>query len=349
MEIHIEGRAIGPEHEPYVIAELSGNHNGSLEQAMKIIEAAKGAGADAIKLQTYTADTMTIECDAPDFFLKEGPWAGRTLYDLYEEAQTPWEWHPTLFEKARELGLSVFSTPFDGSAVDFLEGLDVPAYKIASFELVDLALIQRVAATGKPTILSTGMAELSEIEAAVEAFRVAGGRELCLLHCTSGYPTPYEEANLRTIPDLARRFDVVCGLSDHTLGTAVPVAAVALGACVVEKHFTLRRADGGPDAAFSLEPTELKQLVGDVDHAWRALGSVSYGPQASERTQLAARRSLYVVADIRAGERFTEENVRAIRPGYGLPPARLSEVLQCRATDDIPRGTALREEMLSPR
>jgi len=347
-EITIAGRRIGPGHPPYVIAEMSGNHNGDIKRAFALLEAAKKAGADAVKLQTYTADTITIDHDGPGFRIEGGLWNGRTLYELYQEAHTPWEWHPQLFARARELGIAVFSSPFDVTAIEFLETLDAPAFKIASFEAIDLPLIQRAARTGKPLIISTGIASLGEIAEAVEAARAGGCREIALLHCTSGYPTPPEDSNLRTLPHLAEAFGVVAGLSDHTPGTAVPVAAVALGASVIEKHFTLRRADGGPDAAFSLEPEELAELVTNCRTAWTALGKVNYELEASEKGNKTFRRSLYAVQDIPAGGRLTAENVRSIRPGYGLPPKHLPEVLGRRAGRAIARGTPLTWSLLEP-
>jgi pseudaminic acid synthase len=347
-EITIAGRPIGPGHPPYVIAEMSGNHNGDIKRAFALLEAAKKAGADAVKLQTYTADTITIDHNGPGFRIEGGPWNGRTLYDLYQEAHTPWDWHPQLFAKAREIGIAIFSSPFDSTAIDFLEKLGAPAFKIASFEIIDLPLIQRAARTGKPLIISTGIAGLGEIAEAVEAARAAGGREIALLHCTSGYPTPPEDSNLRTLPHLADAFGVVAGLSDHTLGTAVPVAAVALGANLIEKHFTLRRADGGPDSKFSLEPEELAELVVNCRTAWIALGRVSYELEPSEKVNKTFRRSLYVVQDIPAGGRLTAENVRSIRPGYGLAPKHLPDVLGRRAGRAIARGTPLGWSLIEP-
>lgn len=336
--VTIAGRKIGPEHEPYVICELSGNHNGSLERAIRLLEAAAETGADAIKMQSYTPDTITMDHDGPGFTLGAGLWEGRTLYDLYSEAQTPFEWHEPLFRRARELGVTLFSSPFDESAVDLLEEMDAPAYKIASFEIVDLPLVAYVASKGKPMIISTGMANLDEIDEAVATARAHGCEEIVLLHCVSSYPAPDEQSNVRTVPDLAERFGVVSGLSDHTFGSAVSVASVALGGCVVEKHFTLARADGGPDSAFSLEPDEFRTLVSDCKRAWRALGAPSYDLQGCEGGSIEFRRSLYVMKDVAAGEAITKDNVRSIRPGYGLAPRHLPELLGKEAARDLKRG-----------
>lgn len=346
-EIAIAGRSIGRTHPPFVIAEMSANHGGDIGRALSLMEAAKQAGADAVKLQTYTPDTMTINVDSPQFRIQGGLWDGYHLYDLYKEAQMPWDWHRVLFDKGRELGLIVFSSPFDETAVDLLEDLGAPAYKIASFEAIDHALIQRAARTNKPLIISTGMATFEEIDEAVTVAREAGACDIVLLHCTSAYPAPAAEMHLRTLPDLARSFGVVSGLSDHTLGTSVAVASVALGASVIEKHFTLRREDGGPDAAFSLEPNELGQLVHDVRIAWDAMGSVNYERKPSEAANLTFRRSLYVVRDVAEGEKLTRNNVRAIRPGYGLAPKYLDQVIGRQANTRLVRGTALRWDLLS--
>jgi N-acetylneuraminate synthase len=326
---------------------LSANHGGSLNRALEVLAAAKAAGADAIKLQTYTADTITIDHDGPEFRVHGGLWDGRRLYDLYDEAHTPWDWHEALFAKGRELGIPVFSTPFDDTAVAFLERFDPPAYKIASFEMIDLPLVRRVAATGKPVIMSTGMGTPEEIAESVEAFRAAGGGDLILLHCVSGYPTPAEQSNLRRIPALAAQFGCPVGLSDHTLGTEVAIAAVALGACVIEKHFTLRRADGGPDAAFSLEPDELRALVHGTRAAFSALGTGLPARSAVEKGSEVFRRSIYAVKDIAAGDVLNESNVRIIRPGYGLAPREMPKVLGRKARQAITRGTALRWEFLA--
>ncbi|WP_093427371.1 pseudaminic acid synthase [Thiohalospira halophila] len=342
----IAGRPIGNGHPPLMVAELSANHDGSLERALAIVDAAAEAGADAIKLQTYRPDTMTLDVDRPEFFIEAGRWAGESLYQLYERAHTPWEWHEALFQRARERGLIAFSSPFDATAVDFLEGLDCPAYKIASFEAVDLELIQRVAATGKPVILSTGMADAEEIATAVATAREAGCNDLALLHCVSAYPAEPAEYNLRTLPDLARRFSVVAGLSDHTRDNTTAIAAVALGATIVEKHFTLDRAGGGPDDDFSLEPAELAALCRDAWTAWQALGKVSYERSPSEQGSMAFRRSLYFVADIAAGETITEDHIRAIRPGYGAPPSERQAFLGRRARQAIARGTPASWELV---
>jgi N-acetylneuraminate synthase len=347
--MRIGTRAIGRGVRPFVIAEMSGNHNHSLDRALAIVDAAADAGVDALKLQTYTPDTMTIDLDEREFHIADpaSPWAGTSLYDLYGQACTPWGWHAPLFERARARGLVAFSTPFDASAVDFLESLDVPCYKIASFENTDLPLIQRVAATGKPVIVSTGMASQAELEEAVAAARGAGCRDLVLLKCTSTYPASPEHSNLATIPDLRARFECEVGLSDHTMGSDVAVAAVALGATVIEKHLTLARADGGVDSAFSMEPAEMAQLVAAAGDAWRALGQVSYGPTPAEQPSLQFRRSLYVVADVKAGAPFTAANVRAIRPGLGLPPKFFEQVIGRRAAVDIARGTPLAWELVA--
>lgn len=346
-EIEIAGRKVGAAHEPFVICELSGNHNGSLERALSMIDAAAATGCDAIKIQTYTADTITMDVDRPEFKIHGGLWDGRSLYELYQEAQTPYEWHAALFERARERGVILFSSPFDETAVDLLDGLGAPAFKIASFEAVDLPLIRYAAAKGKPLIISTGMANLAEIEAARDAALSAGAPGVVLLHCVSSYPAVTEDANVRTVADMAGRFDCPVGLSDHTMGTAASVAAIALGASVIEKHFTLARADGGPDSAFSLEPAEFQALVRDCKDAWKALGRAHYDLLGSERANAQFRRSLYVAADVKAGEAITRANVRSIRPGDGLAPAHLDEVLGRRAARDLARGEPLAWDMLA--
>ena len=346
--IQIGNRQIGPGCPVYAVAEMSANHNQDFDQAVKILHAAKEAGADAVKLQTYTPDTMTIRSDKEYFRIGKGTlWEGKTLYQLYKEAYTPWEWQLKLKEIADEIGIDLFSTAFDPTAVDFLEEMGVPVHKVASFEIVDIPLIKKMASTGKPLIISTGMATLSEIEEAVQAARKAGTTEIALLKCTSAYPAPPEEINLRTIPHLAEAFGVPVGLSDHTLGIAVPVAAVALGACIVEKHFTLSRDIPGPDSAFSLEPQEFKAMVEAIRVAEKALGKVSYEVGEREAASRVFRRSLFVVKDMKAGEVFTHENVRSIRPGYGLPPKFLKEVLGRRAACDIKAGTPLEWRMIS--
>jgi pseudaminic acid synthase len=325
--ITIAGRRIGPDDPPYVIAELSANHNGRLDRALKIVDAAADAGASAVKLQTYRPDTITLDSDAEPFRIRGGLWDGYTLHELYEQAHMPWDWHAPLFRRARERGLTIFSSPFDTTAVDLLEDLGAPAYKIASFEAVDLPLIRCVAATGKPMIISTGMADADEIGEALAAARDGGCRELVLLHCVSGYPAPAADYHLRTIADMRARFGVAVGLSDHTLGNATAIAAVALGACVIEKHFTLDRNGGGPDDSFSLEPVELRALCADARTAWEALGKVSYARQSSEQGNAQFRRSLYFVKPLKAGERVTADVVRSVRPGHGLAPKHLDAVI----------------------
>jgi N-acetylneuraminate synthase len=346
--IKIANRLIGLGQPPFIIAEMSGNHNQSLERALAIVDAAAEAGAHAIKLQTYTADTMTIEAHSGAFTIgdKDSLWAGRNLYDLYKEAHTPWEWHAPIMARAKERGLIAFSTPFDETAVDFLEGLGVPAYKIASFENIHLPLIRKVAATGKPIVMSTGMASLAELDEAVTAARDAGCRDLVLLKCTSTYPATPENTNLATIPHLRDMFGCEVGLSDHTMGVGVAVAATALGASVIEKHFTLRRADGGVDSAFSLEPEELRALVVETSRAAAAMGEVAYGPTEAEKKSLIFRRSLYLVRDVEEGEVLTHDNVRIIRPAGGLPPKAIDIVLGMRTRRKAARGTPLTWDLL---
>lgn len=339
--MNINGRHIGSWFPPYVIAEMSGNHNGKLETALSIIEEAKKAGADAIKLQTYTADTITLNCDSEDFCIHGGLWDGRTLYDLYQEAHTPWEWHAPLFEHASKLGITLFSSPFDNTAVDFLEDLNAPAYKIASFEAIDLPLIKYVASTGKPMIISTGMADAEEIREAIDAARAGGCKELALLHCVSGYPAPAADYNLRTIADMIQRFGLVTGLSDHTLDNTTAIASIPLGASIIEKHFTLDRSYGGPDDSFSLEPAELAALCKGVRTAWEAMGQVDYEHKPSEQGNVKFRRSLYFVKDIKAGDVITADVVKSIRPGLGLAPKYLDQVMGKAVKQDVKRGTAL--------
>lgn len=344
--IQIAGRAIGPDHPPYVIAELSANHNGSLNTALRIVEAAKQAGADAVKLQTYRPDTITLDCDNEEFRISGGLWDGRTLYELYEEAHMPWEWHKPLFDHARSLGITIFSSPFDMTAVDLLEDLNAPAYKIASFEAVDLPLIRYAAGTGKPLIISTGMADAEEIAEAIAAARDGGCRELAILHCVSGYPAPPEDYNLRTIPDMIERFGLVTGLSDHTLDNTTAIASVALGASIIEKHFTLDRSGGGPDDSFSLEPAELAALCRGAKTAWQALGRVDYGRKSSEQGNVQFRRSLYFVKDLKAGDVITADAVRSVRPGYGLAPKHLEAVIGKRVNRDAAANTPVRLELM---
>jgi len=341
------GRRVGAGQPCFIIAELSGNHNGQLDRALSLVRAAKKAGADAVKLQTYTADTLTIDSDQPYFRITgDNAWKGRTLYDLYQEASTPWEWHEALFAEARRLNLEIFSTPFDDSAVDLLEKLDVSLHKIASFELVDHELVRRVAQTGKPVIMSTGMASADEIQEAIDVIASTGNRQLILLKCTSAYPSPLAEMNIQAIPVLARRFGVLSGLSDHCLTERASVTAVALGACVIEKHLTLARADGGPDASFSLEPDEFASLVKSVRETEQVLGQGELGAGLTESANVIFRRSIFVVKDIPAGGELTRDNIRVIRPGHGLPPKMLPDVLGRRALRDVKRGTPLSEDLI---
>lgn len=337
-KIEIAGRSIGVECHPYVIAELSANHNGKLETALRIVEEAKKAGADAVKLQTYKPDTITLNCDGEEFRIRGGLWDGRTLYDLYEEAHMPWEWHRSLFEYARKLGITIFSSPFDNTAIDLLEDLNAPAYKIASFEAVDLPLIKYAASTGKPMIISTGMADAEEIQEAINAAREGGCKELAILHCVSGYPAPAEDYNLRTIPDMAERFGLVIGLSDHTLDNTTAIASIAMGASIIEKHFTLDRNGGGPDDSFSLEPADMAALCASVKSTWLALGQVDYGRKSSEQGNAQFRRSLYFVDSLKAGEKIKPEHVRSVRPGYGLAPKHLESIIGCRMLVDVKAG-----------
>lgn len=337
----IRNKKIGIDYSPYIIAEISANHNGSKESARQLIEVAKNAGADAVKLQTYTAETITLDSNADDFVIKDGLWQGQTLYDLYKQAYTPWEWHKELFDYARALDLTIFSSPFDSTAVDLLEDLNTPAYKIASFEAIDLPLIRYVAQTGKPMIISTGMADFTEIEEAIDTARDAGCRELAILHCVSGYPASAEDYNLRTLIDMRERFDIPVGLSDHTLDNTMAITAVALGACIVEKHFTLDRSRGGPDDSFSLEPSGLTALCRDAKTAWQALGQVDYGLKSSEQGNVKFRRSLYFVKDMNAGDIIDETCIRSVRPGYGLAPKHFDSLLGKKVTKNIVKNSAV--------
>lgn len=347
-EVSIAGRLIGRRSRPFVIAEMSGNHNQSLERALEIVEAAAKAGAHGLKIQTYTPDTMTLDLDEREFHISDSSslWAGTSLYKLYGEAYTPWEWHKPIFDRARDLGMIAFSTPFDETAVNFLESLEVPCYKIASFENTDLPLIRRVALTGKPLIISTGMATVAELDDTVRTAREAGCKDLILLKCTSTYPASADNTNILTIPHLRELFGCEVGLSDHTMGVGVSVASVALGATVIEKHFTLNRADGGVDSTFSMEPAEMAQLVMETERAWQAIGDVRYGPTAAEKKSIQFRRSLYIVQDLKAGDELTSENVRAIRPGLGLPTKYLDWVLGRSVKVDVKRGTALNMDLI---
>jgi pseudaminic acid synthase len=342
-DFKIGGRLIGQNCPPFVIAEMSGNHNQSLERALEIVEAAAGAGAAALKIQTYTPDTMTLDLDKGEFHISDTSslWSGSSLYELYRKAHTPWEWHKAIFDRARALGIIAFSTPFDETSVDFLESLDAPAYKIASFENTDLPLICKVASTGKPMIISAGMASIADLDESVSAARQSGCKDLALLKCTSTYPATPENTNIRTIPHLRSLFDCEVGISDHTMGVGVSIASVALGATIIEKHFTLNRDDGGVDSVFSMEPGEMRSLVVESERAWQALGTVQYGPTAAERKSLGFRRSLYVVKDMKAGEPFTRDNLRSIRPGNGLQPKYYTLVLGRPVKADVKRGTPL--------
>ena len=344
--MEIDGRKIGKDFPPYIIAEMSANHNGDINAAYKIIEMAKQAGADALKMQTYTPDTLTIDSELPDFQLTDGLWANNSLYELYSKAYTPWDWHKPLFDYAKKLGITIFSSPFDATAVDLLEDLNVPAYKIASFEAVDLPLIKYAASTGKPMIISTGMADEQEIKEAIDEAKSAGCNDLVVLHCVSGYPAPAEDYNLITLTDMQQRYDIPVGLSDHTLDNTTAIASVALGACVIEKHVTLDRNGGGPDDSFSLEPKELKALCSGAKTAWQALGKVNYHRKSSEQGNVKFRRSLYFVKDVEAGELITNENVRSIRPGYGLPPKHLKLIMGKIINKAVRRGTPVSFDLI---
>jgi pseudaminic acid synthase len=344
----IQNREIGPNRPPFILTEMSGNHNQSLDRALEIVEAAAKAGAHAVKIQTYTADTMTLDIDEREFHIDDpkSPWKGMSLYKLYQQAYTPWEWHKPIFDRCKALGLVYFSTPFDASAVDFLESLEVPCYKIASFENTDIPLIKKVAATGKPMIISTGMASIAELDETVRAARDSGCNDIILLKCTSTYPATAENTNISTIPHMRELFNVQVGLSDHTSGIGAAVASVALGATVIEKHFTLKRSDGGVDSTFSLEPEEMKALVTESERAWQSLGTISYGPTEKEKASLQYRRSLYIAEDMKAGERFTKVNLRAIRPGFGLPPKYYDVFMGKKVKKDLKKGTPVSWDIL---
>lgn len=344
--LSIAGRRIALDEPPYIIAELSANHNGKIENAIRLIEEAKLAGADAIKLQTYTADTITLNSDSEDFQIHGGLWDGKTLYNLYKEAAMPWEWHKTLFEHARKTGITIFSSPFDNTAVDLLEDLNAPAYKIASFEAIDLPLIRYVAGTGKPMIISTGMADAEEIQEAIDAAKAGGCKELAILHCVSGYPAPAEDYNLRTVKDMMDRFGLVTGLSDHTIDNTTAITSVALGAAIIEKHFTLNRAGGGPDDSFSLEPPEMKALCDGAKTAWAALGNVDYGRKSSEQGNVKFRRSLYFVKNLNAGDVITADSIRSVRPGFGLPPKYFDQIVGKTINNDVKANTPVLAESI---
>ena len=343
----IAGRNIGPDFAPYVIAELSANHNGSLETALEIVKQAKSVGADAVKLQTYKPDTITLDCISEEFCINEGLWAGRTLYELYDQAHMPWDWHKPLFEYANDIGITIFTSPFDTTAIDLLENLNAPAYKIASFEAIDLPLIRYAASTGKPMIISTGMADEEEISEAIDAAQSSGCTDLAILHCVSGYPAPAEDYNLATISDMIEKYGLVTGLSDHTLDNTTAIASVALGASIIEKHFTLDRDGGGPDDSFSLEPAEMAALCRDTKIAWSALGRVDYERKSSEKGNVKFRRSLYFVKDMKAGEVITPECIRSVRPGYGLPPKYYDDLIGLCVNKDVESFTAVSREVIN--
>ena len=345
--VTINGRSVGTGYEPYIIAEMSANHNGDLSAAFSIIDAAKVAGADAVKIQTYTPDTITLNAHTDDFLIKGGLWGGRTLYDLYQEAHTPWDWHKPLFDHAKKVGITIFSSPFDQTAIDLLEDLNTPAYKIASFEAIDLPLIRYAASTGKPMIISTGMADEEEISEAIETAQASGCKDLAILHCVSGYPAPAEDYNLATISDMIHKFGLVTGLSDHTLDNTTAIASVALGASIIEKHFTLDRDGGGPDDSFSLQPTEMAALCRDTKTAWSALGRVDYGRKSSEQGNVQFRRSLYFVKDMKPGELITPECIRSVRPGYGLPPKYFDELVGKTVKQEVGKNTPVLTKLIS--